>query len=261
MRYGRRFLQNPQLSYRTSESFVPFVPSMDSKVLLWWHVADLDDGSVANWPAKVGNATFVQGTAANQPTKSATAIGGAYPGISSDGGDIMSASAVGPILSGKSILSVTAAMYDATSTLSMAMEYSTNAAAIDGAFYIDANEGQAGRLSAANRGTIGPTRQDANSVSLATPTVVTAIFDFSVSGAGSVVAIRANGVLQTLVAGAASSNPGTLANTTLYLFSRSGISVPWGGTFGDIVFRHSKDEDLGLQRIERYVGAQAGISI
>ena len=76
-----------------------FSPASDPLALLWWDPATVS-GAVASWVDEIAGVSAAQGTAGLRPVASATAIGGAYPGVTGDGGDVLVAAGAGAVLSG-----------------------------------------------------------------------------------------------------------------------------------------------------------------
>jgi len=235
-----------------------YSPSSDPLSLIWWDPRSVSPGAVASWVDRIADVNASQGTGANQPTASATAISSAFPGVTSDGNDLLVAAGAGAILSGRTTLTVVAAMVDATTGTQLAWEYTASATANAGGFYLSVNEA-AGNLRALVRPNVGFTsRQQIET--LAAVKVVSVAYDFAASGANNVPFIRVNGVPLAISTVSAAGTPGSAANASLHLFARSGVAVPWAGAFGDFVVRNSVSQDAALDSLERYIGARVGLS-
>lgn len=237
----------------------PYTLASDPLTRLWWDPTTVS-GAVSAWVDRVAAVSASNGTGAQQPTASSTAIGGAYPGVTSDGGDILTAAGAGAVLGGKTSLTVTAAMIDTGTAASFALELTANGIANDGGLFIITNLDAVGRLSGGIRGTSNWTGRLVAAEPLTTVKVVSIGYSFATAGAGAIPFIRVNGVSQALANHSALSAAGSAANASLHLFSRTGLSQPWTGTFGDICFRESVAEDAALLAAERFIGARVGLS-
>lgn len=234
-------------------------PSEDPVSLLWWDPTTLTDGAVSSWTDGIASVGATQATGTAQPTKSDTAIGGAYPGVTSDGGDTLIASGAGAVLSGKTTLTTVCAMVDATGTVGVALEHTAHSATTDGGFAVVAN-GSTLSVNGATRGASGDTNRAA-SETLATVAIVSVGHDFATAGAGAVPFIRVNGVSQSLDNVRTGSTAGSAANAALHLFARSGLVAPWPGTFGDIVIRESIAQDADLAKVESFIANRVGVTL
>ncbi len=233
-----------------------FVPSDVATVLAWWD-ASQPATPVASWLDRIASKDLAQATGTKQPAQSATAIAGAYPGVTCDGGDVL---VCAPGLGGLSGLTCVFVATDASTAASVMLELTINANSQDGGFTVSPNAGAAGRLAFLVRGTVGATgsyiTQD-----LASPVVVAVGFDYATAGAGAIPWARVNGVDAALTNTLSASAAGTSSTASLYYGGRSATpSVPWTGTTGHLVIRSGVAVDASLNQIERYVGAQAGIS-
>lgn len=249
-RFGRRGGARPTAT-------APFTPASDPLSLLWWDPTT-PSGATASWVDKIAAVAATQGTGTAQPTQSNTAIGGAYPGVTSDGGDFLTAAGAAAILSGKTTITVIAAMVDAAATNATAIGNAASGAAAGGLFVIP-NGGGAGTVAAVANGASGLTQRWVTEA-LATVKVVSAVLDYSIAGEGSVVALRVNGAAQALTNTSATSTAGSCANASIALFGRPGGGSLWAGTLGHVVFRNSAAQDAGLEALEDFIGAAAGLS-
>jgi hypothetical protein len=239
---------------------VAYLPSIDPTALMWWDPSSVS-GAVSSWVDQIASVAATQATGTKQPTASATAIGGSYPGVTSDGGDSLVASGAGAVLSGKSLLTITAVMRDAVSTNLVALELTTAAASNDGGFNVSVNGSSLENVIGTVRGTTASTVKRSSVETLSTERVVSVGLDASIAGAGAVVFIRVNGVSLSTTAVLSTNAAGTFANSTLYFFGRGATpSLAWPGTFGHVVLRESTSINDALESVERYAGARAGIT-
>lgn len=230
-----------------------YTPLFESVTIDGWRADTQLDGAVTSWAGMKGNA-LVQNTAAQKPTRSATAING-RPGVSFDGGDILS---VALNLSSYSAVRVVAALLDTSADVRIVLEYRATVAS-DGAFAALVNDTLAGTLCLAARGTtdIGETRSD-DTHALATAKVVTWCPDTSLANGSRF--IRENGTALSLTDMATGCGAGNFANDTLYVGARSGLTLPWTGVIGALVILSGNTQDAALDRVERWAGRQVGIS-
>lgn len=237
-----------------------WTPARASGALLWWDPSVLAAGAVASWTDRIAGVAATQATGTKQPTQSATAIGNTYPGVSADGGDELVAAGAGAVLSGKTTLTIVMAMVDASTTASIALELTANATANDGGLYIAPNDGSAGLIRGAVRGTSSSTIRSIPEA-LATVKVVSMAFDFATAGANAIPWVRVNGTAATVTTAASASAAGSAANASLYFFARGGaLTAPYTGTLGDIFIRNSIAQDADLARAESFIGARCGLS-
>ena len=239
----------------------PFTPADDPLALLWWDPTTVS-GAVTSWVDSIAGVSAAQATTGLKPTASATAIASTYPGVTSpDGARVLVAAGAGPVLVGKTTLTVVAAMVDSDTGVKVALELTTNTTITNGGMFLVVNDGGAGRLNASARGTTNMTERFV-AETLATVKVVSVGYDFATAGDGAISFIRVNGVAQSLTTQVATSAAGSAANAALHLFGRGpGPLLGWIGTFGNIVFRNSIAQDSGLSALETYVGARVGITI
>lgn len=259
MRSLRSFRDLRDLRTPTRPVGSAFDPSRDPLALLWWDPTTLSDGAVSSWTDRIASVAATQATGTAQPTRSATAIGSAYPGVTGDAGDVLTA-AIGSVVGGKAGLTFTAAMVDSVTAVAVAIELTTNATTTDGGFFVVVNDGGAGRINAATRGTSGYTARFA-AEALSSVKVVSIGFDYATAGAGAVPFIRVNGAVQSLTNQITGSAAGSAANASLRLFARSGPSVGWAGTLGDVVIREGVAQDAGLSAIESYIASRCGVTL
>lgn len=233
-------------------------PTNDPLALLWWDPTDVV-GAVAAWVDRISGVSAVQAVATCQPIASATAIGGAYPGVTGDGSDdALAAAGAGAVLDGLAQLTLVAAMVDTGTDTYVPLEYGPNAQGTTGSVGVFRNLGT--RINAvASGGAFRTQRRCAESLDAVK--VVSIGYDLSQAGEGAVTFIRVNGIAQSLATDNTFSTAGTLANRSLHLFARTATTLHWPGTFGHIVFRGSVDQDEVLVQHERFVGAQAGITL
>lgn len=239
-----------------------YTPASDPLTLLWWDPSLLIPGAVSSWIDRIAGVDAAQGTGTKQPVASSTAIGGAYWGVTSDGGDVLVANA-GPVLSGLTTVTVTVGWFDTevASPAKMILEYTVNSATTNGAFGMFVNDGGGSRFSGSARGSAGSAIRrctDAADVFAVWSVVV----DVSLAGNAAVKAVRKNGVAQALTSIAATNVAGVLANANLYFFGRGTTPTnPIIGTMGHVVIANSATEDPALLARERYVAAQGGLTI
>lgn len=234
-----------------------FVPSDVATVLAWWD-ASQPATPVASWLDRIAAKDLAQATGTKQPAQSATAIAGAYPGVTCDGGDVLVCAAPG--LGGQTGLTAVLVATDAIVAAAILLELTLNANSNDGGFFISPNTGGAGRLAFVVRGTTGATGSYIT-LDLSTPSVVSVGFDYSTAGAGAIPWARVNGSSSALTNTAAASAAGTSSTAALHYGGRGATpTAPWTGTTGHIVIRSGLATDASLDQIERYVGAQAGIT-
>jgi len=195
------------------------------------------------------------GTGTQQPTKSATAISSTYPGVTSDGGDLLTAS-VGSTVGGDTVAALVMVMVGSPPAARVVAELTANASANDGGIEIDSSGSV---IEAYARGTVDYSGRQAT-VNTTTPKVISVLFDLSIAGVGAIVAIRSNGVALSVSTLRANSVAGTIANASLRLFARSGVAAAWAGTLGNFVWLETATQGNALASVERYVGAKAGIT-
>lgn len=250
----RRGGQRPN---RRGGSSASYTPRADPLNLLWWDPSLLTPGAVSPWTDRIAAVGGTNGTGAQQPTASATSINSAYPGVTGDGGDLLTAAGAGAVLTGKTTLTIVAAMVDATTGAQVALEYTANYSANPGGHRFAVNT-SAGTVYGGIRGASGATIRSAADT-LATARVVAIGYSYATNGADAIPFIRINGVAQSLTNVQATNAAGSAANSSLHMFALPGPSSGWAGTFGHIVYRNSVAEDAGLAQLERFVGARAGI--
>lgn len=232
-------------------------PDTISNVLTWLDPTTLSAGAVASWTDVIGGGSVTQGTSSKRPTKSSTAISGAYPGVSSDGGDDLVAGL--PPGAGESALTLTCALQDSTAVASIPIEASVHSPNTNGGWSIHVNTPGVPTFGGVVRGTSDYTHKSV-AVSLATAVVASIGFDFATAGSGALPFIRINGVAQTLTTHRALSSAGVAISTNFCLFARWSTLFPWQGTFGDVVVRRGVAQDSELLRMERWIGARIGLS-
>jgi hypothetical protein len=174
----------------------------------------------------------------------------------------MLTAAIGSLLSGKTQVTVTAVMVDSVGTACTPMEYAGPYLSTAGSFGMSSYSTQLyGTISGTGAGTGASTASRWDGDDLSVARVVSIGFDISASGAAAIAFIRKDGVAQTMTAFYNSNAPGTFANADLYLGAGAGILSAWTGVFGNIVIREGISTGADLLRVERFVGAQAGITI
>lgn len=235
----------------------PYTPSAGATNLLWWHTTDVS-GSVASWSDRIAGLAATQGTAGARPTQSNTAIAGAYPGVSFDGGDLLQAAGAGAVLNGKTALAITFGWVDSDAALNRVIfEYGATGGNVAGGFSIMANAGGGGTLTAFLTNTTLCQRDVSDT--LATAAVWTVIIDGSQAAA--VRAIRKNGVAQAL-AGAGTITPTwTAISNTLNFGNRAAGTLPVTGVMGDKVICNAASATADVMANETYVGSLMGLSI
>lgn len=247
------------LGARRHRSLSAFTPEADPLALLWWDPTTVS-GAVSSWTDKIAGVAASQATATKQPAQSSTAIGGAYPGVTGDGNDVLEAAGAGAILSGKTTLTLVCAMLDADagSTTRFCLELTTSYTANDGGFALGTNPAVATAVFGGVRGTVNFTARRVTE-GLATVKVVSVGYDYATAGANAIKFIRVNGVAQAMTSIGTSSAAGAAANATLHLFGRGSTPTnAWPGTFGDIVIRNSIAEDATLEAHEDFIAARCG---
>jgi hypothetical protein len=236
-------------------------PASDPLSLLWWDPTTLSPGAVSSWVDRVAGVAAAQATPANQPTASATAIGGAYPGVTSDGNDILSTAALAPV-GGKSSITVVLAVVDtlAYTAQGIIVETSANGGSTNGAFFVGANIADVNRIEGACRGTVGATARFA-AETLQTVGIFSIAIDVGTAGANAVPFIRKNGATQSLTTRVSASAAGTLDGTqAFHMFARAGGALSWPGSLGDVVIRDGISTGSDLDTLERWMGARYGLS-
>lgn len=239
-----------------------FTPASDPLVNLWWDPTTPAAGAVSSWVDRIASVDATQATGSKQPSKSSTAISGAYPGVTGDGGDVLVASGAGAVLSGKTVLTVTCAMVDTDTATRICLELTADVSANDGGMFVAANNNSLNRLSHGLRSTVGYSSVYAAGQTLASVVVCSFGMDYTITGAGACVWLRVNGISQALnTLTSASVAGGGAANAPIYLFGRGATpTLGWAGTFGDVVIRNSAAQDTGLTLIEQYIAARVGLS-
>jgi hypothetical protein len=241
-----------------------YTPASDPLTRLWWDPSQLADGAVASWLDRIAGVDATQGTGTKQPVRSGTGIGGAYPGVTSDGGDVLVAAGAGAILSGKTLATVTAGFFDseAGATAKMLWEYGTNVTTVAGSAAGFVNDAGASRVCGGTKGgAVGSTIRFGSDTA-ATFAVWSWVINLSIAGAGQLVAIRKNGVAVSLTSASATATAGAFASDSLHLFGRG--TTPTIGiiaTLGHFVVRESASEDVALFAAEQFVAAQGGLVI
>lgn len=238
-----------------------FDPRHDPKNLLWWSArlgVSHTGGLVDTWTDQIAG-KVLSGSGSTRPTYSATGMAGSYAGITGDGGDVVTCAS--PDLTGLSAITLVATMHDAAATASMiCMHLSTAGGTGDGTAYLYLNFGSSPRVQGWARGTVNSTDRARESETLATRRVISVGYDYATAGANAVPFIRVNGVGAALNTLTSASAAGTAAAGPLALFNSVTPGTGWSGTFTDVVFRSGVALDDGLDRLERYAGAQIGLA-
>lgn len=260
----------PQISLRARASnggvssaasnSLSYNPSLTSTTRLWWDPSTLTPGSVSAWIDRIASISADQATGTKQPLMSATAFIGTYPGVSSDGGDVLVA-ATSAVLSGKTSMTVVMAVRDSDTAVKVLLELTASFVANNGAIAVFTNDVTPGRLAGASRGGSGGGYRYVASADLATACVISVGFDLTATGVAQVVFIRVNGVAQTMVDSTNTSTAGTLSASPLHIFGR-GTTPTLGSVavLGNLILRESHSQDNALASIERYAGVKAGIT-
>lgn len=239
-----------------SNTLAAWTPASDTNARLWWKPTDLSDGAVSSWTDAIGAVAATQTTGTKQPSKSATAISSAYPGVAYDGGDVLEA-AVGGVVGGDSVVTLVCVLVDAINTATVIFEHGGAPGSTNGSLSLQSGVGTT-LLSV--RGTVGVTTKTITET-LAAAVVLSVVVDLSVAGAGAIVAMRVNGVSQSMTTTASSSAAGTVASASFWMGGRGATPTsPWTGTHGPVLWRESATAGANLLRAERYVGLQAGIT-
>lgn len=231
--------------------------------LMAWDALSLSASPVTSWVDVIASVAADQATPTKQPTWSATSVLNGKPGVTFDGGDVLVATGAGPVMTGKSVCTVTGAVVDIDTAVKVIIELTTSFVTQNGALSIFANDGAAGRFSGGARGTTGATNIYTSGIGtdLAVPVVFSVGFDLSVAGAGAVAFIRINGVSRPLTPVLSGSVAGTFANASLHIGGR-GTTPTLGtlATLGCFVMRESAAQDDSLLTNERLCAFRGAIS-
>jgi hypothetical protein len=250
----------------TSNTLSAWTPLLlGSKLLEWWDANTLSNGAVASWAGQKGAATLVQGTGAAQPTKSATSIvapdASTYPGVSFDGGDILSTADLGTAIDALGLVSVFAAVQDTQtgSTAKIIVEYTATWSSGTGGFFLAVNDGIAGCVEAGSRaGGNGNRRSLADAAPLTDPAVVAAPFSRVVTNG--VTGLYLDGVvLDGTNPLNASGGGGTFASDSLHVGARSGGTLNWTGVLGQLVLTDGTETAAEFARTNAYLGVRVGV--
>jgi hypothetical protein len=240
-------------SATAASNVLAYSPTTDAAVLECWYPTSLTAGAVAAWLGQKLAASLAQGTGGAQPAYSATAIGGAAPGVTFGGDDLLSTAALGPALAGLGGFRVVLAVVDATAATKVVFGYGTNGNS-DPGFEFLVNDAGALEvnvfLGATNALTYG-------AGTLATVTVVSLLVDFT--SANGCAGIRANGAAVS-VSRLGAITPGVAPNKSIFLGARSGIQLAWPGTVGVLGILTGTAADDALDNFERFVANRAGVS-
>lgn len=242
-------------------ALAPYTPSVDST--FYWDATDPAVGAVASWLDRISGVSAAQATGTKQPLKVALGIGGAYPSITFDGGDVLVAP-TGPIVSWWSQASIIIGMQaplEVGSTAKMVLEHTTNATSTAGgaAFYI--NDVSSGRVCGACKGGASGSSQRFASDAHSVYSVFNLVCDMTATGSLQVVAIRKNGSPLALTDVVSTATVGTFANASTYIGGRG--TTPALGVIADLraVVMQSTLTTGGVSNAERYVAALGGLVI
>jgi hypothetical protein len=232
-----------------------YTPASDTLALLWWDPTTLAAGAVAAWTDRIASVAVSQGTALAQPVYSASAIAGAYPGVTFAGGDdVLTGAGVGATLSGKTQLTVIFAATDAAATANRVLiEYGATGGNVVGGFSVLANAGVIDAFVTATTLCERTGPED-----LTTRAVVSVVIDGTAGAA--IKAIRKNGVALTLTGSNTITPTWTAANNSISFGNRAAGTLPWAGAMGDVIIRHSAALDSTLLLHERFIGARVGLT-
>lgn len=244
-----------------STSFTPL--SLGASLYAWWDADSLASGAVASWLDRTGVHTLANGTSAQQPTKSATAFTApdatTYPGVSFDGGDLLSVATLGAVLDPLSAFCITLSMQDTVTGSGIVLEYGPTAFAGAGRWALVVNDSgaPAHSLEFHSRNTGNGTWQSAvNTAPLADPGVVTGRYDLAQASGQTL--RRLDGVDLAGSAFASACAAGTWASETLYVGARTGIVAPWTGKIRDLVIYSGAATSAQITQVERFVGGRVG---
>lgn len=245
----------------TSNTLSAYTPLQHPTKLLWWDSNSLSATPVSSWLDRVSAVDAAQGTGANQPAWSATAVSSAYPGVTFDGtADFLQAAGAGAALSGKTNLTLIVAALDTETAVKVALELTANSTTTNGGFSLAPNN-TGTNFCAIVRGTAGATARQVATETMAAAAVWSVAFDYATAGANAIPWIRKNGVSQTLANITTASAAGSAANSTLNFGARNGASLFWPGTHAQVFICESIAENAALTMVENYLGASVGLSI
>lgn len=237
--------------------------SMVATNLMAWDAISLSATPVTSWVDVIASVAASQATPTKQPAWSATSSLNSKPGVTFDGDDVLVATGAGPVLSGKTVCTITGVAVDTDTAVKVMIELTTSFVTQNGALAVFTNDVGAGRLAGGARGTTGNTNvyTVGNGADLAVPVVFSIGFDLSVAGAGAVVFIRLNGVSRSLTPTAFTSAAGTFANASLHIGGR-GTTPTLGAlmTLGCFVMRESAAQDSSLITNERLCAFRGAVS-
>lgn len=237
--------------------------SMVATNLMAWDAITLSATPVTSWVDVIASVAASQATPTKQPAWSATSSLNGKPGVTFDGDDVLVATGAGPVLSGKTVCTITGVAVDTDTAVKVMIELTTNFVTQNGAIAVFTNDVGAGRLAGGARGAGGNTNvyTTGNGSDFAVPVVFSIGFDLSVAGAGAVVFIRLNGVSRALIPTAFTSTAGTLANASLHIGGR-GTTPTLGAlaTLGCFVMRESAAQDSSLITNERLCAFRGAVT-
>lgn len=237
--------------------------SMVATNLMAWDASSLSTTPVTSWVDVIASVAASQATPTKQPAWSATSPLNSKPGVTFDGDDVLVATGAGPVLSGKTVCTITGVAVDTDTAVKVMIELTTNFVTQNGGIAVFTNDVGAGRFSGGARGITGATNVYTTGVGtdLAAPVVFSIGFDLSVAGAGAVVFIRINGVSRPLTTTTSASVAGTLANASLHIGGR-GTTPTLGAlmTLGCFVMRESAAQDNSLITNERLCAFRGAVT-
>lgn len=228
---------------------------IDDGAAMWRDPSILTPGAVASYADRVGSWTGTQSTGSAKPTASATAIN-STPGLSFDGGDILSGTFNA---SSWSVMAIIAALIDTTTGACVVYEHTDDVNATNGGFASYVNSAFAGDIEVATRGTAGAGvgRTD-TSHGIATPKVITRIHTTANTNGTS--AIRENGVGLTVTSVSTGCAAGAFANARHSIGARFGLTAPWTGVEGHVVYLPVGSATAAVLRAEQFVAWKTGLS-
>lgn len=219
---------------------LPYSPlSLSTDLLAWWDPSTYVAGS---WTDRKAGVAVTQATGSLQPAGSATSLAGT-PGVTGDGADdILSGAA--SLLSGLTGFELHLNAIDTNASANRAaFEYGATGGNAAGGFSWMPGDGAAGNLGAFVTATTLCDRLYAETLAAAATHGV--VVDGTAAAA--IASMWKNGASQALTGVSTITPNWTGGATTLNLFARSGGTLPWAGTFGDVVVTRPLTTDKRAQ--------------
>lgn len=245
----------------------PYTPLDEPELLAWWDADTLATGAVPSWADRLASLALVNGTGAQQPTKSATAFadmfGVQHPGVIFDGGDILSCAAFGAVVLGRTSLTMMLSMQDTTTVGAIAVELSVNALSTNGCFWLATNDGGSLNtleplgMGAPGQGP-GTWRSTPHTAPLTDPGVVTIRYDLTTGFGSNIRELDGVALDGGQIATAGLSPIATMPNQPLYVGARSGLVAPWTGKIRDLIFLTGAADAAARARVGAFMGARVG---